>query len=452
MKIGHYYRICIFFLAAAAAWAQEQKGFYVPYQMPTHAFVRFNTFVANPAFPLVVNYQEHNVGLYYRNQWSGYKNDNFSLMGLSYGRNWRGTSSVNAFLYKRNVTVMTNYGVVLNYGHLITLSDKLRIGMGLNVIPSFSGLDKGRIRVADPADPLLEVGNSFDFVLQPGGYIAFGDFYLAGTAENLIDYASGAAKAMTEFRDKTLTAHLMYRKALESNNDLLENGYWSVALRATKEFDGLNFGGHAMIDLPALGWANLGYTQRNGLIAGVGFNLRQQWSLGIEYENAMGVKVPQLGNTFGVYLNVQFGGDRQKRTPPPPPKPPRLPVVPVEEKPKEDKPKEEDKPLVPPTPGVEKKDTKPNQAPISIKTETMEGVPAGHYVIIGVYANFRNAYNFREQMSKRYEVNSFVNKKNSLTYIHLGKGALSLEDAQNLMRKYMLNIDFIGGIWVLEVK
>ena len=114
-----------------STWAQEQKGFYVPYQMPTHAFVRFNTFVANPAAPLIVNYQEHNVGLYYRNQWMGYKNDNFSLMGLSYGRNWRETSSMNLFLYKRNVTVMTNYGVVLNYGHLIHLSDNVRIGMGL---------------------------------------------------------------------------------------------------------------------------------------------------------------------------------------------------------------------------------------------------------------------------------------------------------------------------------
>ena len=63
MKIGYYYRIAIFFLATIATWAQEQKGFYVPYQMPTHAFVRFNTFVANPALPLGVNYQEHHAGL-----------------------------------------------------------------------------------------------------------------------------------------------------------------------------------------------------------------------------------------------------------------------------------------------------------------------------------------------------------------------------------------------------
>lgn len=450
MKIGLSYKIWLCFLISAFALAQEQKGYYMPYQMPTHAFVHFNTFVANPAFPLIVNYQEHNVGLYYRNQWSGYKNDNFSLMGLSYGRNWRETSSMNAMVFKRNATVMTNYGVVLNYGHLITLSDQVRIGLGLSVVPSFSGLDKGRIRAADPTDPLLNVGNSFDINVQPGGYIAFGDFYIAGMAENLIDYSSGAGKAMTEFRDKTFTAHLMYRTALESNNSLLENGYWSAAFRATKEYDGYNFGGSAMLDLPALGWLNVGYTQRNGLLAGVGVNLRQQWSLGVEYENPIGVKIPQLGSTFGVYLNVQFGGERQKVAPPPTPRNPtkRPEIVQVTpEKTEEKKPE----PLVK-QPDLTKVPVKPNQAPISVKIETMEGVPPGHYVIIGVYASARNAFNFRQQMAKRYEVGTFVNKKNGLNYVYLGKGNMSLEEAQALMRKQMVNIDFIGGIWVLEVK
>lgn len=450
MKIGLSYKIWLCFLISAFALAQEQKGYYMPYQMPTHAFVRFNTFVANPAFPLIVNYQEHNVGLYYRNQWSGYKNDNFSLMGLSYGRNWRETSSMNAMVFKRNATVMTNYGVVLNYGHLITLSDQVRIGLGLSVVSSFSGLDKGRIRAADPTDPLLNVGNSFDINVQPGGYIAFGDFYIAGMAENLIDYSSGAGKAMTEFRDKTFTAHLMYRTALESNNSLLENGYWSAAFRATKEYDGYNFGGSAMLDLPALGWLNVGYTQRNGLLAGVGVNLRQQWSLGVEYENPIGVKIPQLGSTFGVYLNVQFGGERQKVAPPPTPRNPtkRPEIVQVTpEKTEEKKPE----PLVK-QPDLTKVPVKPNQAPISVKIETMEGVPPGHYVIIGVYASARNAFNFRQQMAKRYEVGTFVNKKNGLNYVYLGKGNMSLEEAQALMRKQMVNIDFIGGIWVLEVK
>ena len=95
---------------------------------------------------------------------------------------------------------------------------------------------------------------------------------------------------------------------------------------------------------------------------------------------------------------------------------------------------------------------KPNQPPISVKIETMEGVPPGHYVIIGVYASARNAFNFRQQMAKRYEVGIFVNKKNSLNYVYLGKGSMSLEEAQNLMRKQMINVDFVGGIWVLEVK
>ena len=55
-------------------------------------------------------------------------------------------------------------------------------------------------------------------------------------------------------------------------------------------------------------------------------------------------------------------------------------------------------------------------------------------------------------MAKRYEVGTFVNKKNSLNYVYLGKGSMSLEEAQNLMRKQMINVDFVGGIWVLEVK
>ena len=103
-------------------------------------------------------------------------------------------------------------------------------------------------------------------------------------------------------------------------------------------------------------------------------------------------------------------------------------------------------------PDLTKMPVKPNQAPISVKIETMEGVPPGHYVIIGVYAIARNAFNFRQQMAKRYEVGTFVNKKNGLNYVYLGKGSMSLEEAQALMRKQMVNVDFIGGIWVLEVK
>ena len=102
-------------------------------------------------------------------------------------------------------------------------------------------------------------------------------------------------------------------------------------------------------------------------------------------------------------------------------------------------------------PDVNPQSVKPKHAPIAVKTVPMDGVPAGYYVIIGVYANGRNAYTFREQMSKRYEVGTFVNKVNALTYVYMGKGALSLEEAQNLMHKWMYHADFIGGIWVLEV-
>ena len=148
-----------------------------------------------------------------------------------------------------------------------------------------------------------------------------------------------------------------------------------------------------------------------------------------------------------MYLNVQFGGERQKVAPAPTPRQPstkRPSIVQVTpEPPKVDPPKPVDPPM-PPQPPV-KVDIKRVLPPI-------EGVPAGYYVIIGVYASPRNAYNFRQQRAKRYEVGSFVNKQNGMTYVYLGKGAMPLEEAQNLMRKQMLNVDFIDGIWILEVK
>ena len=86
------------------------------------------------------------------------------------------------------------------------------------------------------------------------------------------------------------------------------------------------------------------------------------------------------------------------------------------------------------------------------KIEKIDGVVKGHYVIIGVYANPKNAFDFKQRMGKRYTVGSFVKPQNSYTYVYLGAGAMSLEEAQKIMVQNALKPDFYSGIWVLEVK
>jgi putative bacteroidetes-specific membrane protein len=114
-------------------------------------------------------------------------------------------------------------------------------------------------------------------------------------------------------------------------------------------------------------------------------------------------------------------------------------------------------PVEPPKPVEKKKEEiKPvpvqTDAPLAVKTEKMKGVTEGYYVVIGVYANPRNAFNERQRLGKRYDVGTFVNSKNGYTYLYLGKGVMSAEEAQSLMRKNMMKEDFYGGIWILEVK
>jgi len=74
-----------------------------------------------------------------------------------------------------------------------------------------------------------------------------------------------------------------------------------------------------------------------------------------------------------------------------------LPVVPVEPPKPVEKKKEEIKPVPVQT-----------DAPLAVKTEKMKGVTEGYYVVIGVYANPRNAFNERQRLGKRYDVGETI--------------------------------------------
>lgn len=457
-------------------WANifaQDASFYLPYQMPTHSSVKFNTFLANPAFPLL-GFQEQNAGLYYRQQWSGFKNDNFNLMGLSYGINWNEISSANAFVYRRNAGIMSNTGIVLNYGHYVQFSDNMGLRLGLNVIPMYSGIDENRVIINAPNDPLLNFKKTFGLTAQPGFDFNFGDltrssFHVGVTAENLFDYSFADSKAMTAFADKTFTGHLMYRSMYDSNSSILEDGHWQVMFRATKEQDQLNMTGNVAVDLPRLGWTYLGYTQKYGVFAGVGFHINDILSIGFEYENGAGAKIKQLGHTWGVHINGQFGGDRQKAS--------RL----SREKQQAQRQKAREKarqriesrrtdarkqitpPVVkdtipkttptPPPPKVDKVEEPPKVEPvIRVQNIASDKIPPGHYVVVGVFRDPRNAFRYIQELRKKYQVAGFVHPKTNFTYVYVGGAALSREAAEAIHGKNMFNPDFnTGNIWILHV-
>lgn len=431
--------ILLVFLLGLRGFAQQQV-FYMPYQMPDYAAVKFNTFLANPAFPLL-GYKEQNVGLYYRSQWMGYKDPSFSLMGLSYGNKWNDSSSANAFIYKRTAGVMSNMGAVLNYGHQVFFSDEAGLRLGLNVVPSYSGLDTGKVVAFEPSDPLLATKKTMSLSASPGFDINYKQYHFGLTAQNIFDYAFGNQKTMTSFADKAYTVHFMWRKPMESMSGLFENSILSATARAIVESSSFYFTANALFDMPKLGWAYLGFNQKTGIFTGVGFNLREMFSIGVEYENGLGAQIPQLQHTFGVYANVQFGGERQRNFQPY--KPVKKPTKPKEETVEKE---------------VEQK-IEPKEPPVAPEillatrddADAASVIPPGYYIIANVYQNPDYAERFKKNLSSTFSVSSFVHPKNGMTYVYIKTPVFDLDAATKFYQENKGNSLFPAGIWIMNV-
>lgn len=485
MKILKHILIIIMLFFSWHIFSQEETPYYLPYQMPTHTFVKFNSFISNPTFPLISNYQEYNTGIYYRSQWLGFKNESNQLMGASFGFNWKEQNSANFFAYKRNAGIMSNIGIVLNYEHFVEFSDEAGLRLGINVIPALSGIDKARVRISESSDPRLQVGNSFGLTVQPGFDFNVGYFHFGATAENLLDYSFGAKKTMTSFDHKIFTGHLMYRYEIE-DDEIFERAAWHVMGRVTKESDGINLSGNAGIDAPKLGWLYGGYTQKYGAFVGIGFNINEMISVGGEYENGIAAKIPNLGSTVGVYVNFQFGGKRQadsrndrlkkdnqrkaarlRAEERMKARAERLKAQPIQPKDTTQVAKSTPAtptptPPAPPTPApntnngnnglTEVKNSSGESFFIKRENIASDKIQRGYYVVIGVYQDPRNAFRLITLMRKKYQVAGFVNPITNRTYVYIGNPAMGLDEAQQLYRKHLYNPDFTStGMWVLEV-
>lgn len=459
-------------LFCMGAFAQNKPAYFMPYEMPTHSSVKFNTFLMNPALPLLGE-QEQNAGLHYRKPYSGYKDDNFLLMGGSYGIKWDAYNTANIFAYKRNAAIMSNMGAVLNYGHFLEFSEDMGLRLGLNVIPIYSGVDASRVRLLFNGDEELLGDKVMGLAAQPGLDFNFKEFHIGFTAENAVDYSFTHSQGMTSFESKAFTAHLMYRSKIDGDG-IFEKGLWHIMARYTKDGSKYYASGNALLDLPKLGFAYGGYTQKYGAFAGLGFNISNMLSVGFEYEMGLGAAIPNLGSTYGIHLNFQFGGDRQKGStldrsrkarslsasrskaegrlqnqttgiakPKPAPKP-----KPVEQPKQVEQPKKEQEPK--PAPVKEPEVIHNVEAKVRVDTTTGSAIPPGHYVVIGVYQNPKIAFKFMQEMRKKYDVSSFVHPVKKFTYVYLNGYGLGEEEAANLYRKNIYNKDFPSGIWILK--
>ena len=470
MKIISKIIVFVFVLCTQYLLGQSD-GNYLPYELPGHTAVKYNTYLMNPAFP-IFGKNESQITFFHRNQWMGFKEDKFNTFGLSYGKKWGGDAGkktvvddgnnmAHGLIFQRTASIFANTGVLGNYVHQVEISDDNFLRLGINAVFARSSINKSKVR-ANVNDPLIENAKAVSIInIQPGFDINFNEMHFGITAENLLDYAFSAGEMAVPFNEKSLTAHAMYRHALDSNSDFLEDAVFTVLAKGKKSSDNFQFGGHVMLDAK-MGWAYAGYDQKYGAFGGLGFNIANHVSIGFGYEQSIAAYVSELGGSYDIVLSYQFGGKHHIKPPkvmPTPPTPP-TPPAPAVEKPKPA--------VATPTVSETKTPTTPPPAPNKPKpiSEQLKdrmtlvedkiagaGIPEGHYVVIGVYRNASGAYDMLKKVRQLgLSVFSFKHPETQMTYLYVEKAFASRGEAGEAMINLLRRPEFRNSkVWVLKV-
>ena len=467
MKIISKITVLVFVLCTQYLLGQSD-GNYLPYELPGHTAVKYNTYLMNPAFP-IFGKNESQITFFHRNQCMGFKEDKFTTFGLSYGKKWGGDAGkktvvddgnnmAHGLIFQRTASIFANTGVLGNYVHQVEISDDNFLRLGINAVFARSSIDKSKVR-ANVNDPLIENAKAVNIInIQPGFDINFNEMHFGITAENLLDYAFSAGEMAVPFNEKSLTVHAMYRHALDSNSDFLEDAVLTVLAKGKKSSDNFQLGGHVMLDAK-MGWAYAGYDQKYGAFGGLGFNIANHVSIGFGYEQSIAAYVSELGGSYDIVLSYQFGGKHHIKPPKVTPTPP-TPPAPAVEKPK---------PAVatptvsetktPTTPPPAPKKPKPISEQLKDRMTLVEdkiagaGIPEGHYVVIGVYRNAGGAYDMlRKVRQLGLSVFSFKHPENQMTYLYVEKPFASRGEAGEAMINLLRRPEFKNSrVWVLKV-
>lgn len=452
MKIFRTLYIIIWaFFCFVVVGQEAASSYYLPYQMPAHAFVKYNAFLRNPSFTHH-NEQGQQVGAYYRSQWMGYNNESFALMGLGYTNKWRVGSAMSAFVYKRNAGVMSNMGIVLNYAHYLPFSHDSGLRLGLNVIPTFSSLDRSRVVIPDATDPLLNTGSTFGFTAQPGFDVNFGGFYIGAAADNLVSNINGASSQRYVF-------HLMYKYEIDQGGRGTDR---KLTLGVFPSLNGSKINGSAQVLFDSTKfWAYAAAEYRYGILAGAGLYLMENIGIGMEYEMPILRAIPGVGSTVGAYVSMKFGAgsgtlsaSRAKKYR----RGTRATQETLSTRTSSNQVTQANKPKpAPPKPAATTPPPPPPEPPkpsdgFAVRTESVadDKVAGGYYLIIGSFNEPKYAQSLIASKRTKYEVGGF--SANGRNYVYLERKVSTEAEARKLYDRYVKNTkDFPSGMWVLQV-
>ncbi|WP_116771584.1 PorP/SprF family type IX secretion system membrane protein [Maribacter litoralis] len=296
--------LLLFVFAIMKVSGQEESPF-VSYDVPAQNLLKYNRFLINPTFSTVREDKSY-INLLHRNQ-SVQFDDNNQNYFLSYSGRISDRTGLGLSLYSQREGTLSNFGVLANYAYGIKLNDKSNFTFGANVSYYQSGFDNGRASTVEEDPFLAGLQDQSLLSFQPGFNLSYGKFDVGMFAENLFDYNLKNSESVTDFKDKTYSAHLQYTHQFENQNGIFEQARLMPLARVRKvgEED-VTLGGSLILDLPKLGWIQGGYDSFYGAAAGVGFNLNERISLGYTIEKGLSNNFDNFGLTHEISVAYSF--------------------------------------------------------------------------------------------------------------------------------------------------
>lgn len=317
MKLAKYLALTLIAVLSLTQVKAQEDDPILLYSPASQNLLKFNRFLINPTFSTVQEDKSY-INLLHRNQSVQFK-DNDQTYFLSYSGRIGDRSGLGLSLYTQSIGPVSNIGVLANYAYGVKLSEKSNFTFGGNLAYYSTGLDRNSVDVVDTEDYRLngtEDSNVLSF--QPGFNISYGKFDFGVFAENLFDYNLKTSESLTDFADKTYSAHLQYTHAFDNGSGIMEgsrlmplarvrmngqNRYVSVDSDGS---DDITFGGSLILDLPKLGWIQGGYDSFYGASAGAGFNINKRLSLGYTMEKGFSTDLEALGVTHEISFAYSF--------------------------------------------------------------------------------------------------------------------------------------------------
>lgn len=274
----------------------------LPSDYRQHNLTEYNSSLLNPAYALNKN-NPSSLAFWSRWQWQTFDGDPTTLF-FNYSHSLSELSTAGVGFFQHNTEIFINTGLSINYAYNIELSERVSLGVGVNILGFQQKLADQRFFTPNPIQ--TEITNDFIVQLAPGINFRYDSFSLGLSSENLMDYNISTNERNTSSDGRMFLALASYDFPIgilnSDDNSVLRP---AIYYKSIPGFD-------AQLGLTTLlstnkFWAQLGFNSFYGVSGGVGGRFFKRFSIGALVEVGASSDISGTDPTFELVTSYKLG-------------------------------------------------------------------------------------------------------------------------------------------------